>query len=566
LPFTREQLLDIFEHLRHLPKETEVFEFKEAKNSYDFSGIGKYFSALGNEANLKGQQFAWLIFGIKDKDREVVGSSFRNKRADLDHLKEEVANKTNGRITFIEIYELQLPEGRIVLFQIPAAPRGIPISFEGHYYGRDGEALGALNIEEVERIRSQGAIFDWSAEICPEATVDDLDPKAVLKARENFKGKFPDKSVETDIWDNFTFLNKAKLTIKGKITRTAILLLGRAESEHFLGDADAKIRWVLRDNNGNDKDYEIFGIPLLLAVDAVFAKIRNLKYRYMKEGTLFPEEVLKYEPFVIREALNNCIAHQDYAKKCRINVMEIEDEQLIFTNAGTFIPGSVEKVVMDDAPEEYYRNRFLATAMFNLKMVDTAGGGIKKMFNYQRQRFFPLPEYDLSGERVKVTITGKVLDLNFARILAKNPRLNLEHIIALDKVQKGKGIPNSDLNYLRKIGLIEGRKPNYFLSVEVIAAVDDGNLKAQYIKNRAFDDDHYRDMIIKYLETYGEATRDDLEYLVVEKLSNVLSIKQKKNKISNLLGSLRKQNKINNMGGTKKPKYILTATYKSEIK
>lgn len=246
--------------------------------------------------------------------------------------------------------------------------------------------------------------------------------------------------------------------------------------------------------------------------------------------------------------------------------MENEDEQLVFTNAGTFIPGSVEKVVMDDAPEEYYRNRFLATAMFNLKMVDTAGGGIKKMFNYQRQRFFPLPEYDLSGERVKVTITGKVLDLNFARILAKNPRLNLEHIIALDKVQKGKEIPNSDLNYLRKIGLIEGRKPNYFLSVAVIAAVDDGNLKAQYIKNRAFDDDHYRDMIIKYLETYGEATRDDLEYLIFEKLSNVLSIKQKKNKISNLLGSLRKQNKINNIGGTKKPKYILTATYKSEIK
>lgn len=557
MPFTREQLLDILEHLRHLPKETEVFEFKEAKNSYDFGGVGKYFSALGNEANLKGQQFAWLIFGIKDKDREVVGSSFRNKRADLDHLKEEVANKTNGRITFIEIYELQLPEGRVVLFQIPAAPRGIPISFEGHYYGRDGEALGALNIEEVERIRSQQTTSDWSTDICHEATVGDLDPQAILKARENFKGKFPDKSAETDMWDDFTFLNKAKVTIKGKITRTAILLLGRAESEHFLGDADAKIRWVLRDNNGNDKDYEIFGIPFLLAVDAVFAKIRNLKYRYMKEGTLFPEEVLKYEPFVIREALNNCIAHQDYAKKCRINVMENEDEQLIFTNAGTFIPGSVEKVVIDDSPEEHYRNRFLAAAMFNLKMVDTAGGGIKKMFNYQRQRFFPLPEYDFSEGRVKVTITGKVLDLNFARILATNPRLSLEHIIALDKIQKRKEIPEEDALYLKKTQLIEGRKPNYFLSEKIITTVNDDNLKAEYIKNRAFDDDHYREMILKYLDTYGKANRAQIDGLLLEKLSNILDETQKKNKISNLLGSLRDNGKICNDGSKTKPIYVI---------
>ena len=85
------------------------------------------------------------------------------------------------------------------------------------------------------------------------------------------------------------------------------------------------------------------------------------------------------------------------------------EDQLVFTNQGTFIPGSVEKVVIEDAPEEFYRNRFLATAMFNLKMVDTAGGGIKKMFHFQRVRFFPLPEYDLSNEKVKVTILGKIL-------------------------------------------------------------------------------------------------------------------------------------------------------------
>ncbi|MBI2471206.1 MAG: putative DNA binding domain-containing protein, partial [Planctomycetes bacterium] len=444
---TEEELIIKLNELRKLPVETEVFEFKEAKNNYDFNKLGKYFSALSNEANLKGRPHAWLIFGIKDKGRTIVGSQFRQNRKDLDSLKGELANKTTNRISFIEIYELHLPEGRIVMFQIPAAPKGIPVAFDGHYYGRDGEELSPLNLEEIERIRAQTALEDWSAAIVPDATIDDLDPAAIAKARENYKNKFPHQANDIDRWDVITFLNKAKVIIKGKITRTAITLLGKPESEHFISPAEAKIRWLLKDAKGNDKDYHIESCPLLLAVDKIYAKIRNLKYRYIKDGTLFPDEVDQYEPFVIREAINNCIAHQDYTKGGRINVVEMED-QLIFTNLGSFIPGSVEKVVKEDAPEEHYRNRFLATAMFNLKMVDTAGGGIRKMFNYQRERFFPMPEYDLSEDKVKVTVIGKVLDMDFARVLARNPSLFLEQIIMLDKVQKRKPLSDEEIKYL----------------------------------------------------------------------------------------------------------------------
>jgi ATP-dependent DNA helicase RecG len=89
----------------------------------------------------------------------------------------------------------------------------------------------------------------------------------------------------------------------------------------------------------------------------------------------------------------------------------------VFTNYGTFIPESVEAVVLKDAPEEYYRNPFLVEAMKNLNMIDTQGGGIRKIFNYQRQRFFPMPDYDFEGGKVKVVLTGKILDENFAKIL-----------------------------------------------------------------------------------------------------------------------------------------------------
>src|SRR5690242_19451450 len=116
---TQSELHHILSQLQSLPGETEVVEFKEAKNNFDFKNLGKYFSALGNEANLKGRPHAWLVFGIENKHFSIVGSQFRPNRKDLDHLKEEIADKVTNRITFIEIYELAHANGRVVLFKIP---------------------------------------------------------------------------------------------------------------------------------------------------------------------------------------------------------------------------------------------------------------------------------------------------------------------------------------------------------------------------------------------------------------------------------------------------------------
>jgi ATP-dependent DNA helicase RecG len=356
-----------------------------------------------------------------------------------------------------------------------------------------------------------------------------------------------------DTFNDVRFLNKAKVTIKGKITRTALILLGKDESEHFLNPAEVKIRWKLVDENNNDIDYEIFGLPLILSVEKVFAKIRNIKYRYMKEGTIFPDEVAKYEPFSIREAINNCIAHQDYTKGARINVIEMED-QLVFTNHGTFIPGSVEKVVIEDAPEEFYRNKFLATAMFNLKMVDTAGGGIKKIFNFQRARYFPMPDYDLSEEKVKMSISGKILDMDYARLLAQNKDLSLEEIMMLDKVQKKNPLTAFEEKHLKSKKLIEGRKPNYFIGLKV--AQNTGQ-KAEYSKNKGFDKKYYLDLIVKSIKEHKELTRSDVDALLWNKLPEWMEEQQKKNKIGNLLSELRIKEIIENKGTFGNPKWSL---------
>lgn len=546
-------LLKILESLLHLHAENETVEFKEAKENIDSRKLGKYFSAISNEANLLGLDCGWLIFGVGDNPRRVVGTSFRSSTAKLHQLKGEIANKTTNGISFIEIHEVAHPDGRIIMFQIPPAPRGIPVAYEGHYYARNGEELAALSTEKFERIRSQSPAEDWSAVVISKASIDDLDPQAISQARLNYKNKFPDKSLEVDEWDNITFLNKSKITLKGKITRTALILLGRDESTHFLNPADVKIRWILKDSNGIERDYEIFGAPFLLSVNKVFAKIRNLKYRYLKEGTLFPDEVEQYDPFSIREAINNCIAHQDYSMGGRINVVEFENK-LVFSNLGDFIPGSVQRVIEDDSPAEVYRNPFLAEAMFNLKMVDTVGGGIKKIFLNQRSRFFPLPDYDLQNKRVVLTLSGTVLDLNYARLLASNPGLSLEEVILLDKVSKKLPISPSDAKSLNKKGLIEGRRPNYIISARISAQT---NGKAEYSKNKALDKEYYLTLVLTSIKHHGFMTREDIDKLLWTKLPDWMNEKQKKIKINNLLGELRRANKIINNGSDRNSRWEL---------
>lgn len=431
---------------------------------------------------------------------------------------------------------------------------GIPTSWDGHYYGRDGESIGPLSIYEIEQIRRQNRQYDWSAEICENATINDLEPEAILKARLEYKNKYSKLEKEVDQWDDVTFLNKAKVLINGKITRVAILLLGKPESDYHLLPAVAQVSWILKDANNIEIDYEHFGPPFLLNVNEVLVKVRNLKYRYLPDNTLFPTEVHQYDPYVIREALHNCIAHQDYELKGKVIVVEKPDE-LIFVNKGSFIPNSIEAVITKDAPQEYYRNKFLADAMVNLNMIDTIGSGIKKMFLLQRKRFFPMPSYELSNpELVKVSIIGKIIDPKYTQVLIENIDLSLETVIALDKVQKKIKLTDKELKDVKAQKLVEGRAPNLFVAAKVASITGD---KSTYIKNRAFDDGYYKKMVLAYIDEYGYASRSDIDDLLTDKISDVLSDEQKRTKLRNLLHRMSKKDEsIKNIGTVRKPKWV----------
>ncbi|MEW3673626.1 ATP-binding protein, partial [Pseudomonas aeruginosa] len=218
--------------------------------------------------NLKGLPSAWLVFGVKD-NQQVVGTRYREQPKQLQSLKKEVADKVSQRLTFIEIHTVLHPAGRVLLLEIPAAPQGLPVAWEGHYYGRDGESLGPLSLEEIERIRNQNRLQDWSAGICHGATLDDLSDEAIALARREYATKHPKLADELPNWSDETFLNIAKLAIQGQITRTAILLLGKPEAAHWLNPASPTVTWILKDRDGLERDYKHFSCPLLVDADEV---------------------------------------------------------------------------------------------------------------------------------------------------------------------------------------------------------------------------------------------------------------------------------------------------------
>lgn len=531
----------------NFPIENEGCDWKGYNNlkhvvkGHEGDDIISYLSAISN------MEGGYLIIGIHDQTFEIVGiKDFYSYTAE--NIKRVlIADCINLPSEGLAIREETTTDTdkTIWIITIPKHLPKLPVYAHNKAWQRIGDSLVEMTVERRKAILDEMDIpYDWSAEIVPDATLDDLDAEAIAKAKIEFLKRNPTKTADIKAWDDITFLNKAKLTIRNKITRTALILLGKEESEHYLLPSVAKIRWSLKTIANENKDYEIFSIPFLLSVDKLYHKIRNIKYRYVRENTLFPEEMLRYDVFNIREPLNNCIAHQDYTKCARIEVVEFEDDHLVFSNHGQFIPITIENVIEKDCPESVYRNRFLVEAMRNLNMIETEGGGIKKMFINQKIRFFPLPEYDLNNEQVKVTITGRVIDESFANILIHNSDLTLYEIMLLDKVQKHKMLSDDEIKLLKKHKYIEGRKPNFYLAENVVTPTGNTILKAEYITNRNFDDQHFKDLIFEYIKRYGKTDKKAITILIKDKLSPVLSEEQKKSKIQNLLSALRIAGKI----------------------
>ena len=536
--------------------ETEVVEYKEAKQSFDFEKLGRYFSALSNEANLRNAECGWLLFGVTDK-REICGTAYRKEKRrpsiGLRSLKHKITEGLNNGLTFEEIYEFDLDGERVVAFQIPPCEFASPTTWRGIPWSREDSSLKEMPRFKLEAIWGQSRP-DWSKGASFEANLDDLDTDAVKFACERYIDKYAAKQPAITSLSEEEMLRKMGFLVHGHVTNAALVLLGRPESAAFLGGAAPRITWTLYSSEGRVEAYEHFDPPFILQVDRVLEKIRNERYRYFdSQLTLFPTLANKYDPEVIRELLHNAIAHQDYRNSGKINVLEYED-RLVFKNEGSFIPGSIEKAIEPGYKPPYYRNRLLADAMVKTEMIDQNAIGIRNVYEIQRGRMLPLPTYDLSEpSRVSVTVYGKVLDEAYTRLLASEPDMDLETVFMLDLVQKGNPITREQAKALRGRGLVEGRYPKLTLSSRVAGII---GTHEEYVRQKGLDASICKELIVKLLRTRS-CTRAEIVSAISHALPEDMSGEQRKKHVSYLLQELRKERRIRPDGARGGAKWVI---------
>ncbi len=528
--------------LRNYPQENahcEWKEFKNLKNSFcgdEKDDVISYVSAI---ANMEGGH---LVIGVHDKTLDIVGTDTYNydRQKAILRLTERCVNLSTEGLD-IDEFVTDDTNRKVWVIHIPKHLPKRPVFAHNKAWQRIEDSLVEMTAERMSAILDE-PIFsetDWSAQIVADAMIEDLDEVAIAKARMMFKkvhSRIPE--AEVNAWTVETFLSKCGIMKNGGITRAAIILLGKYESAFKLRPAVAQVTWTRRDEKQEVVDYEHFTVPFILTVDEILSKIENLTMREMPGGTLFPDTMKQYDDYTIREALHNCIAHQDYTMQQRINFVE-NPTYLYYSNAGSFIPGTLENALTNEEPQAYFRNECLCRAMVDFNMIDTVSRGIKKMFNEQWRRHFPMPDYEIDAKnrKVSVRIYGNEINERYTNLLKTNKSLTLWDCISLDAIQKGRTIHEDIAQDLLNRGLIEGEAPNYTISLGIAKAT---RQLQGYTKQKGLDKEKIKQMILQYLKNAGTdgAKRDSIYEYVKDVMPQVKTHEQQLRLLGDILSAL----------------------------
>ncbi len=525
--------------LREYPQENarcEWKEFKNLKNSFcgdEKDDVISYVSAI---ANMEG---GFLVVGLHDKTLKIVGTDIYNydRQKAILRLTERCTNLSSEGLD-IEEFITDDTKKIVWVIHIPKHLPKRPVYAHDKAWQRIEDSLVELTQERLNVILDEPLFTDtdWSAVIVPNATIDDLDEVAIAKAKVMFKkvhSRIP--AAEVNAWSVEEFLSNAGVMIDGGITRAAIILLGKPVSVFKLRPAVVRVTWSLRDENQDVVDYEHFTAPFILTVDQILAKVHNLTMREMPGGTMFPDVMQQYDDYSMREVLHNCIAHQDYTLQERINLVE-NTGFLYYANGGSFIPGSLQKALATHGPQRHYRNECLCNAMVNFNMIDIVGRGIRKIFNEQRKRHFPMPDYEINAAKkeVAVRLYGNAINEKYTKLLKENKNLSFEDCLLLDAVQKGHQLNEADAQNLLSRGLIELQDNHYYISLEVARKTKQ---VPEYTKSKGLEKQKLIQMILQYLKNVGDegSKRDGIYEYLKDVLPSNKTEEQRLRKLGDLL-------------------------------
>jgi ATP-dependent DNA helicase RecG len=518
-------------------KEDEHLEVKEAKTNFHFETLVKYCVALANEGGGK------MILGITDKvPRTVVGSqAFQN----LERTKAGLVERLRLRV---DVEEIPHPDGRVLVFQVPSRPIGMPIQYEGAYWMRGGQDLAPMTPDALQRIFAEAGP-DFSAEMCGLARVDDLDPTAVEVLRRLWQRKSPDQDIAARPMERL--LADAELVVEGRLTYAALILLGTREAlgKHL---AQAEVVFEYRSNEapGPAADRHEFRQGFLLVLDEIWRLI-NLRndLQHFQQG-FFVWDVPTFNERVVREAVLNAVSHRDYRHGGSVFVRQYP-RRIEIVSPGGFPPGiTPENILRQQNP----RNRRIAEVLAKCGLVERAGQGFDLIFRESIRQSKPLPNFSHTDAHfVWLTLHGEIQDPEFLRFLEeigqeRMAAFSIDDFLVVDLVHHEQAVPDdlkSRVEHLLEQGIIErlgrGRGARLLLSQRFYRRLGKPGV---YTRKRGLDRETNKALLCRHIQdNRNEGTRLQELMQVLPSLS--------RDQVQKLLQDLKFEGRIHTLGYTK---------------
>lgn len=383
---------------------------------------------------------------------------------------------------------------------------------------------------------------DWTGNIVNDADLKNLDPGAIRAARAVFCERFPDRADESRGWDDVTFLSRTGVFKRGKVTVAALILLGKAGDRMI--PPSICIRWKLIDTDGILVDSRVFDGPALLASSHAVSMIRNWS---CKVGTDGSESVVSaYRTSTILDAVRNAVVHQDYGLGGTVDVIERENESVSVVSLGSFPNRSPESFVNGPPAGQPQRNAFLYNAMAGIGAIPASGSGIRAMYLSQAYRHFPMPDFDITDDRVSVKFSG-LRGGSYARVMDLRGDLDIKTVMDLDRVAKNRYVPEKRMRSLVRRGLVD-----MVAGLPCIASGAGQEIASAYTVGTD------QDAVLELMASKGSVSRADVTEILASRDGRDLTEEQLRVKATNLLQTMRKAGLIMKAdGSTRSARYIL---------
>jgi ATP-dependent DNA helicase RecG len=376
---------------RSAPSENQRLEFKEAKEQFDFTKLCKYCVSIANEGG------GTLLFGVADKPpRKIVGT---RAAADTVGMAEKLFTTLGFRV---DVEEVDHPDGRVVVFHIPARPRGTAYHLAGTYLMRSGEELVPMSEDQLRRIFAEGQP-DWLGEfsltgLSGSQVTDLLDTQAFFDLL-----KLPYPSTQVSVMDR---LVQERLVEQGatgySIRRIGAILLAKRLQDFTDISRKAPRVVVYTRKTKTDTKLDIFGNKGYATgfSDLIQLVMQQLPRNEVIRDALRNEEKLVPE-IAIRELVANALIHQDFFIGGASVMVEIYPDRLEISNPGEPI------VPVDHFIDGYQsRNERLADLMRRLSICEEKGSGVDKVVEAAEFHQLHVPDFITSSKRTIVVIFG----------------------------------------------------------------------------------------------------------------------------------------------------------------